>query len=163
MTTITDETVAFTDVVGSVGHDIAAAVHAAIADGPRAMAEAADAGLAALLPQAHQVSEDTTEVAERIAADPAWVRVEDLAAEVGSTPRQLQRHFADHVGISPKSVIRRYRLYEAAERARQGEAVDWATVAAELGYSDQAHLTRDFTASFGLPPGRYVQANSPTA
>jgi AraC-like DNA-binding protein len=37
--------------------------------------------------------------------------------------------------------------------------VDWARVAADLGYSDQAQLTRDFTATFGLSPGRYVQAN----
>jgi AraC-like DNA-binding protein len=33
-------------------------------------------------------------------------------------------------------------------------------VAASLGYSDQAHLTRDFTASFGMPPGRYLAANT---
>ena len=73
----------------------------------------------------------------------------------------MQRRFADHVGIGPKAVIRRYRLYEAAEQARGGGRVDWAGVAASLGYSDQAHLTRDFTASFGMPPGRYVAANTP--
>ena len=53
-------------------------------------------------------------------------------------------------------MIRRFRLYEAAERARHGP-VDWATLAAELGYSDQSHLTRDFTRALGMPPERYAR------
>ena len=82
-------------------------------------------------------------------------------AYAGATARQFQRRFADHVGLGPKAVIRRYRLYEAAERARGGQTVDWAGVAASLGYSDQAHLTRDFTEHFGLPPGRYLPPTRP--
>ena len=35
-------------------------------------------------------------------------------------------------------------------------AVNWAPLAAELGYADQAHLTRDFTATIGVPPTRYL-------
>src|SRR5690606_33365756 len=97
-------------------------------------------------------------VVERVAADPVLVRVEALAAEEGLSVRQLQRRFADHVGVSPKAVIRRYRLYEAAERARRGPGVDWAALAAELGYSDQSHLTRDFSAVVGMPPDRYTRA-----
>jgi AraC-like DNA-binding protein len=41
-------------------------------------------------------------------------------------------------------------------RAEQGGRVDWAELAAVLGYADQAHLTRDFTAVIGVPPARYV-------
>ena len=37
--------------------------------------------------------------------------------------RRLQRRFADHVRVSPKAVVRRCRLYEAAERARLGADV----------------------------------------
>jgi AraC-like DNA-binding protein len=44
----------------------------------------------------------------------------------------------------------------AAIRAEQGGPVDWAVLAADLGYADQAHLTRDFTATIGVPPARYV-------
>jgi AraC-like DNA-binding protein len=60
------------------------------------------------------------------------------------------------VGVSPKWVIRRYRLYEAAERAARGTEVRWADLAAELGFSDQAHLTREFTEALGMPPERYA-------
>lgn len=135
--------------------ELAAAVRAA---GPDAAAGVVDAALGRLVPADRQPSEDTTAIVERIAADPAMVRVEALAAEEGLSTRQLQRRFADHVGLSPKTVIRRYRLYEAAERARHGPGVDWAALAVELGHSDQAHLTRDFSAVIGMPPQRYTRA-----
>lgn len=161
MTTITDEVLPLSSVVGPAGVEMARAVGVSGDRSPAELAAAADAGFAALLPPDPQPSEATTPLVEQVAADPAFLLVDDLAAAAGLTERQLQRRFADHVGLSPKAVIRRYRLYEAAERARQGQSVDWSTVAAELGYSDQAHLTRDFTASFGIPPARYVQANQP--
>lgn len=44
----------------------------------------------------------------------------------------------------------------AAARADEGAGIDWAALAADLGYADQAHLTRDFTAAVGAPPGRYA-------
>ncbi len=53
--------------------------------------------------------------------------------------------------------MRRARLHEAAARADSGEIVDWARLAADLGYADQAHLTRDFTAAIGVPPARYAR------
>jgi len=55
-------------------------------------------------------------------------------------------------------VMRRARLYEAALRADSGEPVDWTALAADLGYADQAHLTRDFTTTIGVPPSRYAAA-----
>jgi AraC-like DNA-binding protein len=42
----------------------------------------------------------------------------------------------------------------AAERAGRGDVAGWAAVAANLGYADQAHLTREFTALIGVPPTR---------
>jgi len=158
LASITDTTLPLAEVVDGA---LAAGTAARLADAPDgpAMAAAADEALAALVPAEPQPSEATTALVERVAADPAFRRVEDVADEAGCTPRQLQRRFADHVGLSPRAVLRRYRLYEAAERSRSGERVDWAAIAADLGYSDQAHLTRDFTARFGLPPGRFLARN----
>ena len=70
----------------------------------------------------------------------------------------LFRSLADYVGVSPKWVMRRARLHEAAEHADSGEPVDWAALASDLGYADQAHLTRDFTVTIGVPPARYAAA-----
>lgn len=38
-----------------------------------------------------------------------------------------------------------------------GAGIDWAWLAAELDYADQAHFTRDFTAMAGESPTRYAQ------
>ena len=92
----------------------------------------------------------------RIVAEPALRRVGQLATDLETPVRRLQRLFADYVGVSPKWVIRRARLHDAALRAEQGGPVDWAELAADLGYSDQAHLTRDFTTIIGEPPARYA-------
>lgn len=114
--------------------------------------------LAERLPGARQPSEDTTGIVERIIADRSLLRVDQVAAEFGLGVRRLQRHFADHVGVSPKWVIQRYRLFDAVEAAAKGDDVDWATLAAELGYSDQAHLVRSFTRAVGMPPDRYARS-----
>ncbi len=92
-----------------------------------------------------------------VAADRALTRVDHLAAHCGTGVRRLQRLFAEHVGVGPKWVIRRYRLHEVTQRLAAGDPVDWAGLAAELGYADQAHLSRDFTALFGEPPTHYAQ------
>jgi AraC-like DNA-binding protein len=74
--------------------------------------------------------------------------------------RSLQRLFADHVGLGPKWVINRYRVHEAAEVAAASPDVDWAALAAALGYSDQSHLVREFTAAVGTPPDRYARRSA---
>jgi AraC-like DNA-binding protein len=102
------------------------------------------------------VAVQVAEIAGRIAADPGLRRVAALAGELGLPERRLQRLFTEYVGVSPKWVMRRARLHEAARRADEGEAVDWATLALDLGYADQAHLTRDFTATLGVSPARYA-------
>jgi AraC-like DNA-binding protein len=95
---------------------------------------------------------------DRAVADPAIARADQLAEAAGIGLRRLQRLFADHVGVGPKWLIRRYRLHEAADRVAAGGDLDLVALAAELGYSDQAHLTRDFTALVGLPPARYARS-----
>jgi AraC-like DNA-binding protein len=88
--------------------------------------------------------------------DRAITRVSELADRLALSVRSVQRLFADHVGLGPSWVIRRYRLHEAAAQATEGGDVDWARLAVTLGYYDQAHLVRDFTATIGTAPGRYA-------
>jgi AraC-like DNA-binding protein len=120
------------------------------------MAGHAEALLCSVLPERDPVAEQVAELVSRITDDPGLRRVDELCAVSGLSARTLQRLFADYVGVSPKWVMRRARLHEAAERADSGEPVDWAELAADLGYADQAHLTRDFTVTIGVPPSRYA-------
>jgi AraC-like DNA-binding protein len=118
----------------------------------------AEALLRSVLPERDPLAEQVAALVSRITDDPGLRRVDQLSAESGMTARTLQRLFADYVGVSPKWVMRRARLHEVAERADSGEPVDWACLASDLGYADQAHLTRDFTVTIGVPPSRYAAA-----
>lgn len=82
-------------------------------------------------------------------------RAEELAALASTSLRSLQRLFGEYVGIGPKWVIARYRILDAAAVAHRGNPVDWAGLAVELGFADQAHLTRAFTQVVGTPPETY--------
>jgi AraC-like DNA-binding protein len=96
-------------------------------------------------------------IMDRVAADPGLLRVDALAAALGTGTRRLQRIFAEYVGVAPKWVIRRYRMQEAADRAGAGTGVDWAALSAELGYADQAHFVRDFSRVIGVSPAQYAR------
>ena len=71
--------------------------------------------------------------------------------------RTLQRLFDKYVGVSPKWVVQRYRLHEAAEQLAAGSTTSQADLAIALGYSDQAHFNRDFKAVVGTSPGEYAR------
>lgn len=90
--------------------------------------------------------------------DRTITRVEEVTERFGIAPRTLQRLFQRYVGVSPKWVLRRYRLHEAAARLAEGTDRSWADVAADLGYFDQPHFIRDFTRAIGLTPAAYADA-----
>lgn len=85
----------------------------------------------------------------------AITRSEQLAAHAGLSVRSLQRLFSEYVGVGPKWVIQRFRILDAAAAAHSGRPTNWAELAQELGFSDQAHLTRAFTHVVGTPPAAY--------
>lgn len=64
--------------------------------------------------------------------------------------------FKRYVGVSPKWVIKRYRLHEVAGKLADNEETDWAQIAIELGYYDQSHFIKDFKSIVGESPGEYV-------
>ena len=112
--------------------------------------------LRARLPEPDPRVLEAAAVVAEIAGRPTTTRVEELARDLGTSARQLQRLFAEYVGVGPKWVIRRYRLHEVTERLAAGAQVDWAALAAELGYADQGHFVRDFKQMLGEPPTRYA-------
>ncbi|MFD5189094.1 DUF6597 domain-containing transcriptional factor [Streptomyces sp. NPDC058357] len=117
---------------------------------------ALDTYLLALGPEPDPQAERAMALVDLVRTDRTVRRVDELARAEGLSSRSLQRLFAAYVGVGPKWVILRYRIHEALERAESEQRVDWAELAAELGYSDQAHLVRDFTATVGVPPTAFA-------
>jgi AraC-like DNA-binding protein len=107
-------------------------------------------------PSRKRTALEVAEVAALAEQDRSLRKLDDLATASGIGSRTLQRMFTEYAGISPTWVLRRYRLLDAAETVRHGRPVVWAQVAADLGYSDQAHLIRDFRAAVGTTPARYA-------
>jgi AraC-like DNA-binding protein len=89
-------------------------------------------------------------------------RVAELAVELAIGERQLLRRFDAAVGYGPKLVDRvlRFQRFLALAPAIAARAEDLARVAADLGYADQAHLTRDVKALSGLSPSRLAQSRA---
>lgn len=75
------------------------------------------------------------------------------------SPRSMQRHFLSAMGMTPKQFAQIRRACRAMDLLRQGVAP--AAVAAEVGYSDQPHLTRALKAIMGRTPGELRRDRSP--
>ncbi|MFG2870626.1 DUF6597 domain-containing transcriptional factor [Streptomyces sp. NPDC048338] len=147
----------FAGVGETAGSTVAAVLDPATDD---ARVAALDAFLLAQGPAPDAQAEQAMALVDLVRRDRTVRRVSELAAAGGLSARSLQRLFATRVGVGPKWVILRYRIHEALERAESGEGpdtLDWARLAADLGYSDQAHLVRDFTATVGVPPTAYAR------
>ena len=85
-------------------------------------------------------------------------RVGALSEVLGTSERQLLRRFNAAVGYGPKTldrVLRFRRFLSLAPAVASGDEA-LARIAAELGYADQAHLTRECVRLSGLTPGRLL-------
>lgn len=134
-----------------------AAAERSVLDAPddAAMVDAASAVLRGALPPLDPQIARIGAILEAIRLHPDVTRVQHLADRLGISVRRLQLLFRDYVGASPKWVIRRNRLLDAADQLANGAEVDLATLAQALGYYDQAHFTSDFEHLVGKPPADY--------
>lgn len=100
-----------------------------------------------------------------IESTPGLQRVAQLCERWEIGERSLQRLVRTRMGITPKWLLQRHRLQEAAQLMGRGTGPDLARLAHALGYADQSHFTRDFAAVTGMSPGEYVrqvQAGAPS-
>ncbi|MGW4091057.1 AraC family transcriptional regulator [Nocardia sp. NPDC004750] len=110
----------------------------------------------------HPAVEDPTyrsvlRIIDAMATDQELTRVDQIAERFDVPARTLQRMFRRYVGAGPKWVLRRYRLQDGADLLAKGRTEDLAALAAELGYFDQAHFSREFTAEVGMAPLEYAK------
>jgi AraC-like DNA-binding protein len=85
----------------------------------------------------------------------AGVPVSQIAFRLGLSPKTLVRRFSPYVGITPKRFARVQRLQRVLRAVRRSSQPDWGALAAENGYTDQAHLIHDFRDLADITPSEY--------
>ncbi len=79
-----------------------------------------------------------------------------LVSRLGVSRRTFERRFSAQVGMTPKRFARVQRLQRVLHSVRASSSAEWCTLAADHGYSDQAHLIHDFRDLAGITPLGYV-------
>lgn len=121
--------------------------------------ERAECFLKNYLPEKDKKIEQINNIIDTIMANRCLIKVEQLVEQVEMSKRSLQRLFKWYVGISPKWVIKRFRLHEvAAKVAEEKESTNWNKLALDLGYYDQAHFIKDFKSVVGETPVEYARS-----
>lgn len=88
--------------------------------------------------------------------------VAEIAREIGWSCKHFRARIQDAVGVGPRCYRRLIRFQSlTAAIARAGAAPDWAALALDAGYSDQAHMIRDFKEFSGLTPRCYLARSLP--
>lgn len=79
-----------------------------------------------------------------------------LAEELNLSQRQLERQFAQQVGVNAKTLARLIRFEEVHNRISLEPELALAPLAYELGFADQAHLNREFKALAHMTPRAFA-------
>lgn len=85
------------------------------------------------------------------------VSIDELARHFGKSRRQIERLFPHTVGVPLKFFCTLSRLRHAAGLIVQPSRRSLTAIALDAGYSDQAHMTRDFRRLAGATPGRLAR------
>jgi AraC-like DNA-binding protein len=87
---------------------------------------------------------------------PQFLAIRDLASMVGISQKHLISQFEKVVGLRPKSFARVCKFQKVVNLLEQQDQIEWAALALECGYYDQAHFIKEFQAFSGLNPSDYV-------
>jgi len=146
---LTDRVAAIADVWGEDGRRIEDAVMTARHDGDRVRR------VEAFLVARGRLSAERPRLDAAVASilqSQGSARVSDLAHLVGSSPRQLERDFRIGVGLTPKGLARTIRFQGLMRHLGESRLREWARLALDAGYADQAHMVREFREFAGQTP-----------
>jgi AraC-like DNA-binding protein len=116
-----------------------------------------DAILAARLVSAPAVSPGVEWAWERLVVSGGAYPIGDLGAELGWSRKRLVARFREEIGLTPKTASRLLRFDALVAKLGSGrERASWAELAADLGFSDQAHLAREVRRFTGQTPSQLL-------
>lgn len=116
--------------------------------------ERLEAALIERLPHGRAPHPATLRAVETILRLRGQVRIDRLARDVGWTERHMERRFLREVGLPPKTFARTVRFQHLLQVLSAMHEDDWAGIAWDCGFSDQAHLIREFRRFTGATPAR---------
>ena len=90
---------------------------------------------------------------ERLERSHGQVSIRALAQAIGWSERHLINQFRVYFGVRPKASARRLRFSHAFDMLSTQPTGDLSTIAAQAGFSDQSHMTREFLTFSGVSPG----------
>lgn len=108
-----------------------------------------ESALAARLPRVHGLH---PAVADALARFQAEASVAEAVRHSGLSHRHFIQLFRQHVGLPPKAYLQVQRFQRALPLLRSNQGPSLATLAAELGFSDQSHFQREFMRFSGATP-----------
>ncbi len=111
-------------------------------------------------PVHHRAFQQRVEAAIHAALADALYTVDDLARDLGVSPRQLRRRLLDLGPLGPKAYIRQVRLEAARQALEVGTFRSVAEVAASVGMTP-AYFSRAYRAWTGSAPSRRGEAEAP--
>jgi AraC-like DNA-binding protein len=85
------------------------------------------------------------------------LRVTDLIDRSGYSQRTFLQRFDQWVGLTPKQLARVVRMRATIARLACGWGADWAKLARQSGFADQAHMIHEFQALIGHSPSHFVE------
>jgi AraC-like DNA-binding protein len=92
----------------------------------------------------------------RFMAAPHMTTMAAVSEQIGLSPKRFIQVFRDETGFTPKVFCRIRRFHRALDRMEGHKSVEWANVALDCGYFDQAHFIHDFRAFSGINPSTYI-------
>jgi AraC-like DNA-binding protein len=122
----------------------------------RSFAAGSDAALWRLMARrvaTHGLDERIEKAVERLLVSQGTARIDATARTAGMSMRGFQTRFRSRVGLAPKEFARLMRLQATLRALDDGDA-SISEVAADSGFADQAHATRDVRRITGLTPAR---------
>jgi AraC-like DNA-binding protein len=108
-----------------------------------------------------QPSPEVARAWQRLVATRGAVPIRQLANEVGWSHKHLITRFRQQVGLRPKTAARLVRFDAVWRQVDARAPLDWADVARDAGYADQAHLYRDFRQFTGMTPTQFQARTRP--
>ena len=98
---------------------------------------------------------------QRLCDTAGGVGVQELATEVGWSRRHLTERFRKEYGLAPKVAARVLRFERVVTQLKSRPTTKLADLAADLGYADQAHLTREWHSLAGCSPRQWITEELP--